>query len=383
MTPKFSAYPWDAVPRLSRREASMHSVLARWIGARGDAGSLGGDGSRASRLATLVGAKPSDVRARIGIARDDIDPHAAACTVRVGDAEIDVFGSSGGVRAIAQRLLGGPEELAAPRPLGVVEQSIWSLVVATALEDLNVAGQVWPIVDGGRRERERAHARARGLDSADAGARAGAGIVEPARNRGASLDVQIGDTAITAWFDIPDDLPLRVPPAGRLPTWADRFALDLPIVIGRCAIHGDDLARLAPRQLVTLEPPTTDSERRTTDSERRRFRAPGDVRADLDVLGGAIGLRASLGAVVAEVATGYIPRDMALPDDAHVELSVAVGTTQMSLRQLLDLSVGQIVTLGRPLAGPFEVRAQGRVLGRGELVDVDGELAVRILSLGD
>jgi type III secretion protein Q len=87
--------------------------------------------------------------------------------------------------------------------------------------------------------------------------------------------------------------------------------------------------------------------------------------------------------VVAEVATSYIPRDMALPDEAHVELSVAVGTTQMSLRQLLDLSVGQVVTLGRPLAGPFEVRAQGRVLGRGELVDVDGELAVRILSLGD
>jgi type III secretion protein Q len=74
---------------------------------------------------------------------------------------------------------------------------------------------------------------------------------------------------------------------------------------------------------------------------------------------------------------------MALPDDAHVELSVAVGTTRLSLRQLLDLSVGQVVTLGRPLAGPFEVRAQGRVLGRGELVDVDGELAVRILSLGD
>jgi flagellar motor switch/type III secretory pathway protein FliN len=343
MTPKFSAYPWERIPRISRREAALHSVLARWIGARGGPG---------RRLATLAGATPAAIRARVGIASDDLDPNAAACTVRVGGSAIHVFGSSAGVRAFAQRLLGGPDELAAPRPLGVVEQSIWSLVVATALEDLGVAGQVWPIVDGGT----------------------------PERRRGASLEIQLGDITISVWLDIPDDLELRVPPAAhapeRAPTWADRFALDVPIVVGRCAIHRDDLGRLAPRQLVTLEPPTTDA-------ERRRFRAPGELRADLDALGGAIGLRASLGAVVAEVATGYIPRDMALPDDAHVELSVAVGTTRLSLRQLLDLSVGQVVTLGRPLAGPFEVRAQGRVLGRGELVDVDGELAVRILSLGD
>ena len=48
----------------------------------------------------------------------------------------------------------------------------------------------------------------------------------------------------------------------------------------------------------------------------------------------------------------------------------------------LELAVGQVVSLGRPLAGPFEVRAAGRVVGQGELVDVDGELGVRIVSLG-
>jgi type III secretion protein Q len=80
--------------------------------------------------------------------------------------------------------------------------------------------------------------------------------------------------------------------------------------------------------------------------------------------------------------TGYVPRDMALPD-AHVELTVTAGTTRLSLRQLTELAPGQIISLGRPLGGPFEVRAEGRVLGRGELVDVDGELAVRIVSLGD
>jgi type III secretion protein Q len=87
--------------------------------------------------------------------------------------------------------------------------------------------------------------------------------------------------------------------------------------------------------------------------------------------------------VVAEVATGYVRRPMSLPDNAHVELTVALGTTQLSLRQVFELSVGQIVQLGRPLAGPFELRAAGRLVGKGELVDVDGELAVRIVSVGD
>ena len=101
------------------------------------------------------------------------------------------------------------------------------------------------------------------------------------------------------------------------------------------------------------------------------------------MLGGTIGLAIAKNAVGGEVATGYVPRDMSLPDQAHVELTVALGTTQLSLRQLGDLAIGQIVQLGRPLAGPFELRAAGRVVGRGELVDVDGELAVRIVSLGD
>lgn len=359
MTPKFSAYPWDRIARMSRREAAVHSMIARWVGARGGVEARAVVGSaveRGRRLATLVGAKAGEVRARIGGASEDIDPHAAGCTVRVPGAEVRVFGSSAGVRAIVQRMLGGPEELSAPRPLGVVEQSIWSLVIATALEDLGVVGQVWPIVDGGARAR--AHRRH------------GSGEARP------SIYLALGDISLTVWLDVPDDLELRVPPPRSPPTWVDRFVLDVPIVVGRCAIRRADLGRLAPRQLVTLEAPTTDA-------DRPRFRAPGELRADLGVLGGAFGVRASLGAVVVEVVTGYIPRDMALPDDAHVELTVAVGTTQMSLRQLLDLSVGQVVSLGRPLAGPFEVRAEGRVLGRGELVDVDGELAVRIVSLGD
>jgi len=94
---------------------------------------------------------------------------------------------------------------------------------------------------------------------------------------------------------------------------------------------------------------------------------------------GQIGLGAAPQAIEATVVTGYGRRPML--DEAHVEVTVQLGTTRMSLRQLADLAVGQIIQLSRPLAGPFEVRAQGRLIAQGELIDVDGELGVRIVSI--
>jgi flagellar motor switch/type III secretory pathway protein FliN len=320
MTAKFSGYPFERLPHRTRREAALESAVARWIGACGEG---------APRLERLVGVP---IRAEVVPPSASFDADAARCEVRIAGASFEVRGASAGVRAIAQRVLGGPAELAAPRPLGIVEESIWSLVVATALEDLGIAGEVWPC----------------GPRSSGSAVRVG-------------LAVGLGGAAMTVEILVPPELDLRVPPT-RVPAWADRAKLDVPVVLGRCAIARTDLERLAVRHLVTLDRPA--------------------AGVELEILGGVVGVRAAPGAVVVEVATGYIPRDMSLPDDAHVELTVALGTTQLSLRQVFELSIGQVVSLGRPLAGPFELRAAGRVVGKGELVDVDGELAVRIVSLG-
>lgn len=313
--PKFSAYPFDRVPRLSRREARTQSLVARWLSAKA---------SSLPRLERLVG--PT----RVTLARTRLDdPHAARCTIRVGGIAIEARASSSGIKRIAQTLLGGPDELAAPRPLTFAESAIWSSLVETVLEDLGTAAQVWSSTEA---------------------------ATSPAS---IDLDVQLGTLALAVAIDVPPDLELRVPPA-TVPAWTDRAKVDATVVVGRCILHREDLARLRLRSLITIE------------------RALA-----LDVLGGTLGLRAEPRAVVAEVATGYVPRPMSVPDDAHVELTVALGTTQLSLRQVFELSVGQIVSLGRPLAGPFELRAAGRLVGKGELVDVDGELAVRIVSVGD
>jgi flagellar motor switch/type III secretory pathway protein FliN len=391
VTPNFSAYPFARVPRVSRERARIESVVARWLAARG----------QGKRLATLVG---GPVRARVvpgdfdphGTAFDPhnaafdrpgaaFDPYAATCIVKAHGASIECRGSSLAVRRIAQRLLGGPDELPAPRPLSVAEESIWSLVVATALEDLGVEGVVWPRLVGvgvgvspgvrgaptGATSSRVASTIAGSSSSAPArgaadGATTGAGSPAPTPARTPTtfaLDVMLGDIPLVVELRVPATLPMRAPPPGAIPVWADRATLDVPIIVGRCALPRTALDRLAVRTLITLEAPPTGVE--------------------LEILGGILGLRAAAKALVAEVVTDYLPRDMTLPDAAHVELTVALGTTQLSLRQVFELSIGQIVPLGRPLAGPFELRAAGRVVGKGELVDVDGELAVRIVSLGD
>src|SRR5574339_896154 len=122
MAPNFSAYPFHRLRKLSRREAAIESTIARWV--------AGHRTARGERLAKLLGTRAAAVRAEVVAAATAFDPFAARCAVRIGGAAIVVHGSSLGVRAIAQRLLGGPAELAAARPLGVVEKSLFTLVVA-------------------------------------------------------------------------------------------------------------------------------------------------------------------------------------------------------------------------------------------------------------
>ena len=174
------------------------------------------------------------------------------------------------------------------------------------------------------------------------------------------FEVSAGATVTTVVVVAPREIFARA--RVRLGAWTDTTHVELVVAVARCALARAAIAGLAVGDVVTVE----------------RAQAPELVFAD-----GVVGLRAIPGAVVATVATEYLPRDMSLPDDAHLELTVALGTTRLSVRKLAELAVGQVVPLGRPVSAPYELRAGGRVLGLGELVDVDGELAVRIVKLGD
>ena len=72
-----------------------------------------------------------------------------------------------------------------------------------------------------------------------------------------------------------------------------------------------------------------------------------------------------------------------LATDLEIPLAIVAGDVSVSARSLLELAPGQVLSLGRSLGGPVELRAGARTLARGELVEVEGELGVRITELVD
>ena len=69
-------------------------------------------------------------------------------------------------------------------------------------------------------------------------------------------------------------------------------------------------------------------------------------------------------------------------DAVPVLLSFDLGELTIPLSELQKLVPGQSFNLGRPLAGAVRVRANGALVGCGELVEIDGRLGVALTRIG-
>ncbi|HSV47684.1 MAG TPA: type III secretion system cytoplasmic ring protein SctQ [Ramlibacter sp.] len=69
-------------------------------------------------------------------------------------------------------------------------------------------------------------------------------------------------------------------------------------------------------------------------------------------------------------------------DAVPVRLQFDIGERSMTLGELKALQVGQSLELGRPLSQAVIIRANGALVGSGELVEIDGRLGVTITALG-
>jgi flagellar motor switch protein FliN/FliY len=68
--------------------------------------------------------------------------------------------------------------------------------------------------------------------------------------------------------------------------------------------------------------------------------------------------------------------------DVRLTVSVEVGRVPMSVRDVMDLGPGAVVELQRGASEPVDVYANGRPIGRGEIVVVGEQFGVRITELG-
>ena len=67
-------------------------------------------------------------------------------------------------------------------------------------------------------------------------------------------------------------------------------------------------------------------------------------------------------------------------DDVEVELQCSVGSKKIKLAEIRSLNPGFIVELDTSVDVPVRLQVNGKTIGRGELVQVNGRLAVRIVE---
>jgi len=70
-----------------------------------------------------------------------------------------------------------------------------------------------------------------------------------------------------------------------------------------------------------------------------------------------------------------------LLNDIPLQVAVELGRVPVSAEEVIGLKVGQVIDLNRVPGEPVEMSVNGKVVARGELVEIEGHLGVRILSL--
>lgn len=70
-----------------------------------------------------------------------------------------------------------------------------------------------------------------------------------------------------------------------------------------------------------------------------------------------------------------------LIQDIDVRLTVELGRSQMTLREVLSLAEDSVVTLDRLVDEPLDVMVNGKLIARGEVVSEGNRFGLRILEL--
>jgi flagellar motor switch/type III secretory pathway protein FliN len=204
-----------------------------------------------------------------------------------------------------------------------------------------------------------------------------------------TLTVLVGDDAYEARVVVPRSATLAVPPF----PWGiaalaalDAIPLALPVVAHTLLTTATDLASLEPGDALVLDgwPLARDPAGSMTGPVR--LSAPTSsmgVSADL-VEDGLVVLRGEAVALcAAEAEMGDAVDRSSLIEaigEVPVVLRVELGEARMAAREWAALGRGDVVTLGRRVGESVVLRVGGVPVARGDLVEIDGEVGVRIVE---
>ena len=162
------------------------------------------------------------------------------------------------------------------------------------------------------------------------------------------------------------------------PSW-DRLVLALPLVMGGAALSVRDLGSLAAGDIIVLDKNPADSELTFTVpfAPGRGFvvRVDGERATVLDIRRTAVAETATTGNTQAGGdRVGNV-------DDVEIPLSFDLGEIVLTLSELRSVGPGHVFALTGDARRPVTIRAHGRKIGAGDLVQVDQRLGVRVLHL--
>ena len=78
---------------------------------------------------------------------------------------------------------------------------------------------------------------------------------------------------------------------------------------------------------------------------------------------------------------GAVAANFRLLQDVDVKLTVEIGSTQLTLRELLALGETSVIELDRQANELLDVLVNGTLIGRGEVVTVGDRFGVRMTEL--
>ncbi|MGE0879202.1 MAG: flagellar motor switch protein FliN [Acidimicrobiia bacterium] len=67
--------------------------------------------------------------------------------------------------------------------------------------------------------------------------------------------------------------------------------------------------------------------------------------------------------------------------DVEMDVTVELGRTRMTVRNILGLTPGSVIELDRAAGSPVDLLVNGKLIGRGEVVVIDEEFGVRISEI--
>lgn len=67
--------------------------------------------------------------------------------------------------------------------------------------------------------------------------------------------------------------------------------------------------------------------------------------------------------------------------DVPVSLTIELGSCQLPMKEVLQLNVGSVVQLDKPVDAPVELSVNGKLIARGEVVVVEDRFGVKITEV--